>query len=282
MGPRPMVGKQSRRVVVALEWDCRREIGLLRRLYWIATQLGFDPLALARAIGNLPRYLGEWRRFRQMYGGELVVKPCLHDYQDEGGSTRNEYFWQDLLIAQKIFSRNPSRHVDIGSRVDGFVAHVASFRTIELLDIRPITSEIPGVKFTRADLMNRPTALAEYCDSLSCLHALEHFGLGRYGDPLDVKGAELGIENMSHMLQPGGVLYLSTPIGRSRVEFNANWVFDPNRIVAAAVGSGLRLMSLDVFQKGAVRQVRDIPSELPLLAAADYALGMFVFEKAPS
>jgi hypothetical protein len=32
-----------------------------------------------------------------------------------------------------------------------------------------------------------------YCDSLSCLHALEHFGLGRYGDPIDPRGHEKGI-----------------------------------------------------------------------------------------
>src|SRR5690606_33088456 len=114
----------------------------------------------------------------------------------------------------------------------------------------PIPSKIPGVLFTQADLMSGTGELNEYCDSLSCLHALEHFGLGRYGDPLDAKGAELGIANMSRMLQPGGVLYLSTPIGRSRVEFNANWVFDPRRIVDAAAQGGMSLRSLDVFENG--------------------------------
>ena len=31
-------------------------------------------------------------------------------------------------------------------------------------------------------------------DSLSCLHTLEHFGLGRYNDPINVKGFEIGLK----------------------------------------------------------------------------------------
>jgi hypothetical protein len=61
--------------------------------------------------------------------------PCLYDRSEEGGTASGEYFWQDLYIAQKIFKVNPHRHVDIGSRIDGFTAHVASFREIKVFDI---------------------------------------------------------------------------------------------------------------------------------------------------
>lgn len=53
--------------------------------------------------------------------------PCLTDRYEEGGATKNEYFWQDLLVARSIYACAPLKHVDIGSRVYGFVAHVASF-----------------------------------------------------------------------------------------------------------------------------------------------------------
>ena len=156
---------------------------MLLRLYrLLRDQFGADPLKALRSLQGLPRFVRDYFRFRGSYSGRLELLPCLHDWNEEGGATKHEYFWQDLLVARAIFEARPDRHVDIGSRVDGFVAHVASFREIEVFDVRPISKQIPGVKFRRADLMQPVEGLAGYCDSLSCLHALEHFGLGRYGD----------------------------------------------------------------------------------------------------
>ena len=186
----------------------------LIKLHWLASsQFGLDPLLFFRSLRGLPRFTYDWLKFRRSYSGSLTWMPCLHDRYEEGGATKNEYFWQDLLVARWVFNANPQRHVDIGSRVDGFVAHVASFREIEVFDVRPISTQIPGVLFKQADLMNRdglPNPDTGYCDSLSCLHAIEHFGLGRYGDPIDPKGYERGIANMALLLKPEGVFYLSS------------------------------------------------------------------------
>ncbi len=115
--------------------------------------------------------------------------------------------------------------MDVGSRIDGFVAHVASFRPIEVLDIRPLDTQIPNIIFRQADLMKPADELLEACDSLSCLHAIEHFGLARYGDPVDFDGHVKGLNNLTRLLRPGGRLYLSCPIGALRIEFNAHRVF---------------------------------------------------------
>ncbi len=64
-----------------------------------------------------------------------------------------------------------------------------------------------------------------YCDSVSSLHAIEHFGLGRYGDPIDVNGHLKGLNNIYNMLQANGIFYFSVPIGPQRIEFNAHRVF---------------------------------------------------------
>jgi hypothetical protein len=127
----------------------------LIKLQWIlSSQFGFDPRVFLRSLRGLPIYIKDWRKFRTSYSGTLNFMPCLHDRYEEGGTTKSEYFWQDLLVARWIFAAKPQRHVDIGSRVDGFVAHVASFREIEVFDVRPISTPIPGVLFKQADLMS--------------------------------------------------------------------------------------------------------------------------------
>ena len=98
--------------------------------------------------------------------------PCLDDRYQQSGSARGHYFHQDLLIARRIHDANPATHLDVGSRIDGFVTHVAAFRPIRVLDIRPMTQQIPNVEFVQADIMGElPDELFECTDSLSCLHA---------------------------------------------------------------------------------------------------------------
>jgi SAM-dependent methyltransferase len=190
---------------------------------------------LARMLkypGEIPQFLrdyGELRRQQkssqaQFPFGELY--PCLDDRESNAGTAKGHYFHQDLLVARRIFANAPWLHVDVGSRVDGFVAHVAAYREIEVFDVRPLASTIPNVRFRQVDMM-APLApsLTGHCDSLSCLHALEHFGLGRYGDTVDYEGHLKGLANLKAVVAPGGKLYLSVPIGPQRIEFNAHRVF---------------------------------------------------------
>lgn len=258
---------------------------LLIKFHWfLSSQFGIDLLLFLRAIRGIPLFLRDWIRFRKNYKGKLVLTPCLHDRYEESGATKSEYFWQDVLVARAIHAAKPVKHVDIGSRVDGFVAHVASFREIEVFDVRAISTAVPGVMFRQADLMN-PTSLpttAEggYCDSLSCLHAIEHFGLGRYGDPVNPQGYQCGIANMAQLLQPGGTFYLSTPTGQERVEFNANWVFDPRSIVRCAEAAGMTLQKLIVITAANGPQEAAIDAAaLADLALPHYQLGLFIFTK---
>jgi hypothetical protein len=151
--------------------------------------------------------------------------PCYQDKEDNAGSLSFHYFFQDLYVAQRIYQNNPVKHVDIGSRIDGFVAHVASYRSIEIYDIRPIKEIIPNVQFKQCDLMNLNEDYSECTDSISCLHALEHFGLGRYGDPVYYEGYLLGFMNIYKMLKKSGKFYFSVPMGKQRTEFHAHRVF---------------------------------------------------------
>lgn len=193
---------------------------------------GFDAkkfLASAQGLWPYVRDLRTLRRQIALHDPSFVVGklyPCLTDRDAPNGSTDNVYFHQDLLVARRVHANNPAVHVDVGSRVDGFVAHVAAFRAIRVIDVRQMTTVIPNVDFVRMDLMAEiPSHMKECCDSLSCLHALEHFGLGRYGDPVRWNGHLLGLANLARLLKPKGRLYFSVPIGPLRIEFNAHRVF---------------------------------------------------------
>lgn len=70
-----------------------------------------------------------------------------------------------------------------------------------------------------------PERFKNYCDSLSCLHAVEHFGLGRYGDSICSNGYLVGLDNLYQLLKSNGKFYFSVPIGPQRIEFNAHRVF---------------------------------------------------------
>lgn len=254
---------------------------LAKKIYWLMScQLGIDLKRFLRSLRGSVRYSRDCFRFFKVYKGQLSLLPCLHDWYEEGGSAKNEYFLQDLHIAQAIYEINPLKHVDIGSRIDGFVAHVASFREIEVFDIRPVTSLIPNVLFRQADLMNPPESFLEYCDSLSCLHALEHFGLGRYGDPINLQGSTVGLANMSKLLKAGGLFYLSVPIGVERVEFNAHRIFDPILLVSMAATAGLTLNKFAwIGMDKTLIQSTYPQQDMEQLRNSKYSLGIFTFVK---
>ena len=191
---------------------------------------GFDPIVLRDNLRNLAGYRRDLRLLRQQRGADRSFalgpfRPILNERAASAGTMSGHYFHQDLHVAQRIHAARPARHVDIGSRVDGFVAHVATFQPIEILDVRPLQSSKENISFRQADLMQLPQDMVGSTDSLSSLHAIEHFGLGRYGDPVDYRGHEKALLNIAEILRPGGTFYFSVPIGPSRIEFNAHRVF---------------------------------------------------------
>jgi len=199
---------------------------------WLKT-LGWDPRKIPNAIKELPTVRAERKAFKNYNLDSKTVPefPLGSNYyifgerSSEAGEASGHYFHQDLMVAREIYQRNPERHIDVGSRVDGFVAHVASFRDIEVIDVRPL-KPTEGIQFIQADVMNLDSQFVGIADSVSCLHALEHFGLGRYGDPIDPDGWRQGFKSLTRMLKPNGILYLSVPTGQhQRVEFNAHRVF---------------------------------------------------------
>ncbi|QWD93553.1 DUF268 domain-containing protein [Polynucleobacter asymbioticus] len=204
----------------------------LIKTHYLLFRFGIDVRKMV-AFRRYPRYLRERSQFIKLGGAIAKNYPILYDYKDNAGSAMGQYFHQDLLVASFVHEKNPIRHVDIGSRIDGFVAHVAAFRKIEVLDIRPLNNiGHENIEFLQADLMNPNINASKKSDSLSCLHAIEHFGLGRYGDVVDPLGYLKGFKNMLSMVENDGTFYISFPISnKNEVHFNAHRFFHPHDIL---------------------------------------------------
>jgi SAM-dependent methyltransferase len=198
-------------------------------LHWIVF-LGFDFIKIKNSFRGLPSYLRDLRKMKKMLAasnGDFKIKklyPVLDEKYVHNKIAWN-YFFQDLWVAQLVLKSNPAKHVDVGSRIDGFVAHVATYREVEVYDIRAVREDIPNVKFIQADVCSENFSFINYCDSISSLHVIEHLGLGRYGDTLDNEGYLKGLKNITKALKINGVFYFSVPIGEQRIEFNAHRVF---------------------------------------------------------
>jgi hypothetical protein len=254
---------------------------ILVTVNWIACeQFGIDIRKLLKSFFLIPGFLYQYLKFKKIYDGPIFLRPCFHDAKDESSGSLGEYFYQDLFVSQRIYQVSPTKHVDIGSRVDGLVAQIASYRPLEVLDVRPLKISIKNITFKQVDLVS--SCFIEFCelngktDSLSCLHTLEHIGLGRYGDKLQRDGLEVGIENLSRMLETNGTLYLSVPVGKERVYFNANKVLAVEKVINIAM---LNHLSLEEFYRVDGQGINKIkPLVKNHFPDCDY-LGLFVFRK---
>lgn len=162
---------------------------------------------------------------------EQYIWPVIKDKYAMAG-TINNYFWQDLWAARLIYKTGEKKHFDIGSRIDGFIAHLLSMDIdVTLIDIREFPGEVENLHTIVDDATTLKQIPNDTIGSMSALCSLEHFGLGRYGDPIDPEACFRCFKEIQKKIKKGGNLYLSLPVGKERVEFNAHRVFYANTIV---------------------------------------------------
>ncbi len=200
----------------------------MRRVLTLLRGFGLDPVKLVRSLPRIPSYIFQFYRFSLLSKSfDLKVSPYLSDSTSNSGESRGHYFWQDLISARWIYQDNPTSHLDIGSRVDGFIAHLLCFREVSVLDLRAQPSKIGGLNFINGNAQSPLSNLMNSFESVSSLHSIEHFGLGRYGDPIDPMGHAKGLVNISNCVKAQGFLYFSFPIGKPTVYFNEQRVLNP-------------------------------------------------------
>jgi SAM-dependent methyltransferase len=241
----------------------------LRR--WYSLMLPF-PFANAH---RLPGFLAQRRKYQTMPGGAgLRWSDSFLCLGDATATTPIDphYFHQSAWLARRLAERRPVRHTDVGSSVQ-MLGVISGFVPITFVDIRPIEIALSNFECISATVTALPFGDSSIA-SLSCLHVIEHIGLGRYGDPLDPAGSRIAAKELVRVLAPGGRLFLSTPVGRERVCFNAHRVFSPDTIIEMCAPLSLESFSW-IDDRGMLRQEAS-PTDA---AQADYGCGLFEFSR---
>lgn len=217
---------------------------------------------------------------RAAAGGEFpidwsAVHPC--DDREGGAVIDPHYVACDLWAASEVFQSADLFHVDVGSRVDGFVTHLlAGCCDVVHVDIRPPAFSWPGFTFREDDARTLSTFADASVTSLSCLHAAEHAGLGRYGDAIDAEGMHKVMRSLARVLAPGGRLYFAVPVGRTRVCFNAHRVARASWVCETFANHGLTLESFAAVDDAGRFHAEARPADFE---GASYACGMFLFTR---
>ena len=204
---------------------------VLKRIVWSMQGLFIlgDYFAFKKSSKHSTRdfHLSYWRAY-----------PVLLDKTSVTGFDRH-YVYHVSWASRRVKEINPARHVDVGSSLY-FSGTLSAFIPVDFYDYRPADIMLSGLRSLRGDLLDLPFKDGEI-SSLSCMHTLEHVGLGRYGDPIDADGDQKGMRELARSVAPGGNLLIVVPTGKTtRVEFNAHRVYSYDAVVSQFPGFTLK------------------------------------------
>jgi len=240
-------------------------------------QLGKDILIrFPRRVARFFEYLGELTRFKRRNDQRLSVKtrdiyPCLKDKITKTPFDHH-YTYHPAWAARILAQTKPGYHVDISS-ILSFSTIVSAFVPVKFYDYRPADLQLSNMESGFADL-KKLSFESNSIPSLSCMHTIEHIGLGRYGDELDPKGDLRSIEELKRVLKPGGDLLFVTPVGRPRIEFNAHRIYSFEQIVEYFSPLTLNEFSLIPDSGGLIQN-----ADPQLVKEQEYGCGCFWFKK---
>ena len=214
------------------------------------------------SIQRLPRWFwNDLTEYNSRCDGSLIKNPArrsdLYPILNERTSAVefDPHYVYHVAWAARILARTrPSHHVDFGS-LSHFVTVCSAFMPITHYDYRTPEFNVDGLENDNADLTALPMGDGVFA-SVSCMHVIEHIGLGRYGDMVDPDGDRKAIQELQRVIAPGGQLLFVVPVGKERVMFNAHRVYGYDTIVDAFNEMELKEFSL-ISMRGKARLIRN-------------------------
>lgn len=224
----------------------------------------------------IPKFIWHWIKYAKLPGAQKIrvfdLQPCLHDWSTHTPFD-SHYFYQGAWLARRLVSTKVVKHVDIGSSVLTISVLSAHVETV-FVDYRPLKVSLPGLTSMAGNILALSFADNSIA-SLSCLHVIEHIGLGRYGDPLDPLGSVKAALELQRVVSLNGNLFLSLPIGRERICFNGHRVHSP--ISVLKMFPNMKQVEFSyVDDAGLFHESKSVEEAVGL----EYGCGMFHFRKA--
>ena len=202
---------------------------------------------------------------------KIELQPMFGDARPNTGFDAH-YVYHTSWAARRLYKRPVEEHIDFSSDLR-FVTIASSFQKIKFFDYRPAKIQINNLETGACDLLNIPVN-SKSLESVSCMHVVEHIGLGRYGDKIDYNGSAKAISELQRILKKGGVLYFVVPVGAPKIMFNAHRIFCPEDIVKKFNELELIEFSLITDQGRFIENI-DISSA----KSQNYACGCFIFTR---
>ena len=209
-------------------------------------------------------------RFKDLY-------PCFNDNTLTTKFDRH-YLYHTAWAAQKINEIKPQKHIDIASHLK-FSTMVSAFVPVEFYDFRPAKVYLKNFLAGKADLLNLHFENSSI-ESLSCMHVVEHIGLGRYGDALDYEGDIKAIRELSRTIKQRGNLLFVVPIGNEpKIMYNAHRIYTRDMILDAFSELGFKCNEFRLIPEDSVDGALVLNPDDELLNKQEYACGCFWFIK---
>lgn len=245
----------------------------LGRSFWFRS-FYFLLVWLYRYPGFIKDYLNFKKLSKTKRFKHAGLFPCLFD---KTSTTHFDphYTYHPAWAARIIAKIKPEKHIDISSIIH-FSTLVSAFVPVEFYDYRPAEVMLPNLACKKGDLLDLPFSDGSV-ESLSCMHTIEHVGLGRYGDVIDPEGDIKAAKELSRVVKTGGTFIYVAPIGHPRIEFNAHRVYSYKQVLELFPEMDLKEFSLvpDNFKETGL--IKNASEELANLQT--WACGCFWFIK---
>lgn len=172
---------------------------------------------------------------------EADLHPCLFDNTAYTEFDRH-YVFHVAWACRIVKEINPSVHTDFSSSLH-FSTALSAFIPVKFYDFRPAQLQLSGLESLAGDLTKIDLA-DNSIESLSCMHTIEHVGLGRYGDPIDYDGDLKAFSELKRIVKPGGSMVFVTPVGQPRIQYNAHRIYSYDQVIGHFSGFELKEFSL--------------------------------------